>query len=472
MAVHRDSSGIPDRVPPQSVDLEMCVLGGIMLDPVEALGLATDFLVPESFYLEGHELLFHLMIEMNKRGIPPDMNALLDELRSRELLDKVGGSGVVMGMLNSVPTAANVEYHAKKLADKYALRQIIKKCIQIIDRAYMQEDSASEILAYAAKLTADEAAKFEGIGKSGGAVDLIAVLDQYMGNLSDIDVDLKRRRDAGEVNPQPKGSMLTKFYAIDHCTGGLRRSELTIVGAQSSVGKTALMMTLILHMCVEQSFSCLLISLEMSFEQLAERFLAMGTKKSVGHNITGVSTTKLRAPDFSNEEWVALTTSYESLVHSNIKLLEDPYLPISRLRGLLRQEVYDFVCVDYLHLMPGGGEENVTEKLSAISRGLKLIAREFNIPVVALSQMVKPVRGKEFTEPYMTDLLGAGAIAQNADNVWLLWKGKDEVGGILQEINFKLAKNRNGPLVTTHLKFYPEITLFLNPDRQQEFTHG
>jgi len=118
--------------------------------------------------------------------------------------------------------------------------------------------------------------------------------------------------------------------------------------------------------------------------------------------------------------------------------------------------------------MPGGGEDNVTEKLSAISRGLKVIAREFNMPVVALSQMVKPMRGKEFLEPYMTDLLGAGAIAQNADNVWLLWKNKDEVGGFLKEINFKLAKNRNGPLFISTLNFYPEITLFLNPDIQME----
>ena len=447
---------------------------------MEAYSVSTDYLREDSFYLEGHSLLFKLMGELSNRGIPPDMNAVLDELRSRDLLDKVGGSGVVMGMLNSVPTAANVEYHSKKLAEKATLRNLIKGCTQIIDQAYRQEQPVDEVLDRAERTIlglAEHSAEGEFIG-------ITTVLEQYMDKLSDRDEELKRRREAGETNPQISAGIHTGFPDLDQMTGGMRNSELTIIAARPSVGKTALGLNLAHHIAINEGVPTALFSLEMGVEQLAERMLAMGTMHTdpSTRSLKGVSTTAFQNPDLSSEEWSLLTKSYEKLAGAPIYLDDSSLLTIRMLRSKARRLYSHYgvrlIVVDYLQLMTGSGTvDGRVQEVSEISRGLKLIARELKIPVIALSQLSRQVETRQSKRPMLSDLRESGSIEQDADVVMFIHRPESNMEGpastgladrhesTLTDIELILAKNRNGPVGPVYMRFYPELTRFLSSSR-------
>lgn len=465
-AVHRDSNNIPDRVPPQSVDLEMCVLGGIMLDPVDGYPIAAELLFEDSFYLDGHGLMFRLMGELHKRGIPPDMNAMLDELRSRELLDKVGGSGVVMGMLNSVPTAANVEYHTKKVAEKYYARELITKCTKNIDLAYRQEIPIHELLqtsiADMTRLSDNHAA---------GRVDnemvhLVAVLEHNMNKLSDEDLEYKRMVEAGE-KPKVVRGLPTGIYEFDSATLGLLPAGLYIIAARPSVGKTALALTMMFHLSVENKYTGALFSLEMSAEQLADRMLAIGSSTLDQWGcLVGVSTTRLHSNQMSNNDWSRLTDSYARLVESNIFLDDTATSDIATLRAKVRRmkPLPDYIVVDYLQLMTSksGRETTRANEVSEISRGLKLLAKELNRPVIALSQLSRALESRPNPKPRLSDLRESGSIEQDADVVCFLWRSKDlKSDQGMPIVHMSIDKNRNGPLIEMcDLTFYPELARF------------
>lgn len=239
-----DKPTTPDRVPPQSVDLEMCVLGAIMLDPVAALEVATNHLTPNSFYLEGHTLLFKLMQELQARGIPPDMNAVLDELRSRKLLDKVGGSGVIMGMLNSVPTAANVEYHSKKLAEKFSHREIIITLTLGIDAVYRQEIPYQDII----ETTTTNLRKL----LSAGTVEVPTV---------EVLADLQAAYAALDTPVTQAGPTGLKW--LDETSGGIAPQELWAVMGAPNTGKTRIGLSQAVFQA--QTYQVCWINLEMSF---------------------------------------------------------------------------------------------------------------------------------------------------------------------------------------------------------------
>lgn len=466
MAVHRDSTSIPDRVPPESVDLEMCVLGGVMLDPVSAYPIAEAILPKhDAFYLEGHTLMFKLMGGLHRRGIPPDMNAMLDELRSRELLDKVGGSGVVMGMLNSVPTAANVEYHSKKLAEKSALRSIIKTCTMAIDAAYRQDgdptDTLNDLAADTARLADDFAAGRSG----GGAILLTDALEQFMDELSDRDEEYKRQIDAGIKEPKVGNGIKTGFHEIDAVTGGFRPGELTVIGARPGVGKSALMLTMAHHMSVVEGKAGLLFSLEMDNAQLLSRLLAIGSmKKSVGR-LDGISTSRVAGVDLSNDEWSKLTASYEKIADAKIWLFDECLTSPERIVTLARKLNVDYLMVDYLQLMEARGTNRV-EEVSRLSRAMKVAARQLRVPLIVLSQLKRPKPGDEFKRPQLSDLRESGSIEQDADNVWFLWAEDDMQSGVVESVKFAILKHRNGPLIyDSSLGFYKELTRFLDRKR-------
>lgn len=459
---------IEQRVPPQNVELEMAVLGGIMLEPAEAYPLAADILDPDSFYLDGHALMFRTMGELLNRGIPPDAQAMIDELRSRDLLDRVGGPGVVMGMLNAVPTAANVEHHAMKLAEKAQARAIIRACTLVIEKAYKQEMPVDDLQ----ELFEQHAIQL-GQRRGAGYISIGDTVREYWGQLGDRDEELMRRREAGEVNPQVfVGGIPSGFAAIDRYTNGLRKSELTIVAARPSVGKTALALNLGHNLAVMQGLPVAIFSLEMSAEVLSERLLCVGSRyiDPETETLAGIGSHRLQNPDLTAGEWAVLTKSFQRLVDAPLYIDESSVLTIGALKSKCRQLVakhgVQCVIVDYLQLLSGSQSkgDNRVQEVSEISRGLKQIARELKIPVVALSQLSRQVTGRAEKRPVLSDLRESGSIEQDADVVLFLWDdGMDPPPGSMKCRNLEIAKNRNGPTGSEKLLWFAEITRYLDP---------
>jgi replicative DNA helicase len=481
MALIRETGQVQgDRVPPQSVELEMCVLGAVMLEPREAFNVAADFLGRDSFYLDGHGVIFELMGELIHRGIPPDSVAVLDELRSRQLLEKVGGSGVIMAMLNSVPTAANVEYHSRKVAEKAHLRQLIRGCTEVIEEAYKQERPLDQILDYAESTVLRLSAR----SNLGEFIPISSVLQQYWEKLDDRELRLREMRAQGIQNPKLPTGLTTGYVDLDTVTGGLRDSELTIIAARPSVGKTALALNFAHNMAVENHIPVAVFSLEMGNEQLAERLLCLGTKYTDrASTIAGIKSNRLQNPDLTDEEWGILTKSYERLMTAPIFLDDSSILTSTMLKAKARRlaSKYKIGCiiVDYLQLMSGSGgsSDNRVQEVSEISRALKQIARELKIPVIALSQLSRQVESRQTKRPHLSDLRESGAIEQDADVVMFIHRedyyGNDNArsessnpysmeGTRLPTAEIIVAKNRNGPTDSVRLLWFKEITRFLS----------
>ena len=481
MATQRDSLPMLDRTPPQSVELEMCVLGAIMLEPKDAYPVAADFLVPESFYLDGHGTVFQLMGELFARGIPPDATSVLDELRSRSLLEKAGGSAVIMAMINSIPTAANVEYHSKKVAEKAHLRALIHACTEIIDESYRQELPVDQVLDRAEQ----EILRLGTRSVQAEFISIAEVLRAYWEKLSDRADVLKDLREQGVEHPRISSGMATGFVDLDELTGGLRDSELTIIAARPSVGKTSLGLNITHHLAVTAGVPVALFSLEMGVEQLAERLLATGSMYTDPQTqaVRGVGTTALQSPELSDREWSVLAKAYERLAASPIYLDDSSLLTIRMLKSKARRLHAHFgvrlIVVDYLQLMTGSGTtDGRVQEVSEISRGLKQIARELRIPVVALSQLSRQVETRVSKRPQLSDLRESGSIEQDADVVMFIHRsesyeekkpkgapGADRRRDALIEMEIIVAKNRNGPTDTVYMQFFPEITRFLSRAR-------
>ncbi|MDQ3023008.1 MAG: AAA family ATPase, partial [bacterium] len=295
MALARESiQPYGDRVPPQNVELEMCVLGAIMLEPRSAYNVAADFVHRDSFYLDGHGVIFELMTDLSRRGIPPDSVAVLDALRSQQLIDKVGGSGVIMAMLNAVPTAANVEYHARMVAEKAHLRDLIRGCTEIVEEAYKQERPLDQLLDFAET----KIMRLNTRSNLGEFIPIGTVLREYWDKLGERETKLQEMRASGIAHPKLPSGLSTGYVDLDEITGGLRDSELTIIAARPSVGKTALALNFAHNMAVENNVPVAVFSLEMGNEQLAERLLCLGTKYTDrSSTIAGIKSNRLQNPD-------------------------------------------------------------------------------------------------------------------------------------------------------------------------------
>jgi len=476
MALVRDQVVTAERVPPQSVELEMCVLGAIMLEPREAYNVARDYLSRESFYLDGHGIIFELMGELTSQGVPPDSIAVLDALRSRGLLERVGGSGVVMGMLNSVPTAASIEYHSKLVSEKAQRRSLIRGCTHIIEEAYKQELQLDNLMDLA------ESTILQLSAATGGSefIHIKDVLRDYWEKLGSRYEELERRRAEGETNPRIHSGLPTGFVNLDHITGGLRESELTIIAARPSMGKTALALNFAHNLAVKNRIPVAMFSLEMGAEQLAERLLCIGSKYEQGGRIKGIASNRLHSPDLDDHEWSVLAKSYNNLAEAPLYLDDSSLLTINMLKSKARRlcALYkvSVIVVDYLQLMSGGGNnysDNRVQEVSEISRGLKQIARELKLPVIALSQLSRAVESRTSKRPHLSDLRESGAIEQDADVVMFIhrpdyYEEKKDRGAadyseaLLPDAEIIVAKNRNGPTDTARMLWFKEITRFLD----------
>ncbi len=464
----------PERTPPQNIELELSVLGGAMLEPQAAMPLLIDGgLTRDSFYLEGHGLIWDVMCDLHRQGIPPDSVALLDALRSRNLLERAGGSGVVLGMLNSVPTAANVEHHARRVAEKARLRQLIRACTKVIEDCYRQELPLTDVLDRAESSILALSAAAGGKGYISVAVNVRAYMDRLIERSDEVEKMKAAGRDTAELMP----GLPTGFLDLDALTGGLKPGELTIVAARPSVGKTALALNIAHNLGVKRGVPVGMFSLEMDADAITERLLSIGTKHTVSGQPRGIGTDRFRAPDLTDQEWNIITASFKRVAESCIYLDDTSALSIGELKSRCRQmysvEGVQCIIVDYLQLLHATTTDNRVEEVSIISRGLKQIARELRIPVVALSQLRRPQPGKEHLPPNLSDLRESGAIEQDADVVVFIHRKeapKDEEP--LLECQLIVGKNRNGPTGAKTVRFFKAITRFLDADRVHYPTPG
>lgn len=421
-ALGRNAQQHGERVPPQNVDLEMCVLGAIMLEPRSAYSVAADYVHRDSFYLDGHGIIFELMTDLSLQGIPPDSVAVLDALRARELIDKVGGSGVIMAMLNAVPTAANVEYHSRLVAEKWQQRQLIRGCTEVVEEVYKQERSLAEYFELAEK-------RILALGQraSGGTA-------QPLGDVVNAQhtrfVQLREASAFALANNQPLPSTSGFSFGLrdlDQRTGGIEAGMNVVVGALPSMMKTAFLCHMLLRLALD-GVPCAFISLEMTAERIAERILCMLTWTG----FTGIRTNDLRTPAYAAglHDWQLRNIEQARKILERIPLYivnaeaNTPAKMKSQLRHLRSKHGVEVAGLDYIGLMQDDVShgDNQVSMTTAVSRKNKACAQELKIGMVSLSQLSRATFGNVGKRPQLNNLRDSGAIEADADIVIFPWR--------------------------------------------------
>ena len=446
------SSEFAGRQAPWSNEAEQAVLGAMLLDQDAALK-AAEFLDDTMFYREGHRLLFRAMIALTERGDVIDPVTLRDELARRGDLDRAGGMEYVAALIDVVPTAANVDYHAKIVRDKAVLRRLVEAATGIIQDVYEGRGTAGEVLDNA-EHRVFQVAQFRRSEEFSRIKELIWPTMERIEQL---------QSGAGSVTGVPSG-----FLDLDRLTAGFQRADLVIVAARPSMGKTALALNIVQHAAIEHNVGVAIFSLEMSKDALVQRLLC-----SEGL----VDAQRLRRGQLRDDDYPKLARAAGLLGTAPIWIDDSaaltPLAMRSKARRLKAEHDIAMVIVDYLQLMQGPGDsENRQQEISYISRSLKARAKELDVPVVAISQLSRAPeqRGGEHRRPQLSDLRESGAIEQDADVVCFIYrqefydgpvdpKTNESIEGIAEVI---VGKQRNGPTGTVKLHFKKEYTRFDN----------
>ncbi|HMJ60009.1 MAG TPA: replicative DNA helicase [Gemmatimonadales bacterium] len=446
------SSEFAGRQAPWSNEAEQAVLGAMLLDQDAALK-AAEFLDDTMFYREGHRLLFRAMIALTERGDVIDPVTLRDELARRGDLDRAGGMEYVATLIDVVPTAANVDYHAKIVRDKAVLRRLVEAATGIIQDVYDGRGTAGEVLDNA-EHRVFQVAQFRRSEEFSRIKELIWPTMERIEQL---------QSGAGSVTGVPSG-----FVDLDRLTAGFQRADLVIVAARPSMGKTALALNMVQHAAIEHNTGVAIFSLEMSKDALVQRLLC-----SEGL----VDAQRLRRGQLRDDDYPKLARAAGLLGTAPIWIDDSasltPLAMRSKARRLKAEHDIAMVIVDYLQLMQGPGDsENRQQEISYISRSLKALAKELDVPVIAISQLSRAPeqRGGEHRRPQLSDLRESGAIEQDADVVCFIYrqefydgpvdpKTNESIEGIAEVI---VGKQRNGPTGTVKLHFKKEYTRFDN----------
>jgi len=446
-----------DRIPPQNIEAEISVLGAILQDP-QALLKAMEVLRPADFYKEAHRKIFNACIDLFDRNEPVDLVTLANELMRRKQLEEVGGSSVLSALVDAVPTAANVAYHARIVKDKALLYSLIQKATAVVSRAYADKDDVDEVLDWA------EQQIFE-ISQDKISRSFVPVKSVLKGTFQLIEKLYDRK---SHVTGIPTG-----FRRFDEMTAGLQPSELVVVAGRPSMGKTSFSLNIAQHAAIQERIPVAIFSLEMSKEQLVQRMLC---------SVASVDSHKLRTGYLSDADWPKLTTGAGRLSESPIFIDDTPGISLLEMRAKARrlkaEQGLSLVIIDYLQLISGRGRvESRQQEISEISRSLKAMAKELDVPVVALSQLSRAVESRQPPRPQLSDLRESGAIEQDADVVTFLYRPAfyrtrkedelDEPEDNTTEVI--IGKQRNGPTGTVHLAFLREYTRFEDQEREREF---
>ncbi|AXN38999.1 replicative DNA helicase [Peribacillus butanolivorans] len=438
-----------DRVPPQNIEAEQAVLGAIFLEP-SSLTVTSEVLIPEDFYRSSHQKIFNVMIKLNDEGKAVDLITVTEELAAAKNLEEVGGVSYLSELAGSVPTAANIEYYARIVEEKSLLRRLIRTATNIAQEGYSREDEVEELLGEAEKTIMEVAQR-----KNSGSFQNIK--DVLVRTYDNIEVLTTRK---GDVTGIPTG-----FAELDRMTAGFQRNDLIIVGARPSVGKTAFALNIAQNVATKTEENVAIFSLEMGAEQLVMRMLC-----AEGN----INAQNLRTGSLTDEDWRKLTMAMGSLSNAGIYIDDTPGVRIgeirSKCRRLKQEHGLGMILIDYLQLIQGDGRsgDNRQQEVSEISRSLKALARELEVPVIALSQLSRGVEQRQDKRPMMSDIRESGSIEQDADIVAFLYRDDyyDKESENKNIIEIIIAKQRNGPVGTVSLAFVKEYNKFVNLERR------
>lgn len=445
---------LEERLPPQSIEAEKSVLGAMLIDR-EAIVKAIEILVADDFYREAHRVIYSAMIELYNRNEAVDFVTLTEILKRDNKLADVGGSAYITALADTVPTAANVKFHADIVADKSTLRQMVHVATEIAANGYEGGEEVNVLLD-------DAESKILAIANRNKRTDFTHINDIVNDAVVQIE---KLAEKSGGITGIP-----TDFIDLDRLTSGLHPSDFIILAARPSMGKTALALNIASNVALKahkkmggEPRSVAIFSLEMSKEQLVNRMLCAEGQ---------IDSSRLRVGEMSSDDWARLWGACDALSKAKVYIDDTPGITAmdmrSRARRLKAEHGLDLIVVDYLQLMQGSGKRNNSgdrqQEVSEISRSLKALARELNVPVIALSQLSRSVEARTVKRPMLSDLRESGSLEQDADIVAFLYRedyyNKETENKDITELI--IAKHRNGAVDTVNLFFQKQYTKFLN----------
>jgi replicative DNA helicase len=435
------------RVPPQSVEAEQAVLGGLMLAP-DSLDRVGDFLTEVDFYRRDHRLIYKAIRELSEKNKPFDAVTLGEWFEANGLAEQIGGTGYLVELASTTPSAANIRAYAEIVREKSVLRQLIDVGTEIVNDGFQPNGRESQEVLSAAEMKVFRIAEQGARGRADFVPLREAMKDAFQ-------LLQERYENQGSVTGLPTG-----FHDFDEMTAGLQNSDLIILAARPAMGKTTLALNMAEYAALKTKKAVAVFSMEMSASQLAFRLMS-----SIGR----VNATRLRTGQLEDEDWSRVTMAIKMLSEAKIFIDDTPALSPdvlrSKARRIKREHDLGLIVIDYLQLMavPGTGENRATE-ISEISRSLKALAKELNVPVIALSQLNRSLESRTDKRPVMADLRESGAIEQDADIIVFIYRdeyyNKDSQDKGLAEVI--IGKQRNGPTGVCKLKFFGEYTRFDN----------
>ncbi len=435
------------RISPHSIEAEQSVIGSMIMDK-DAIVTASEILISEDFYQNQYGVLFDAMVELFNEGKPVDLVTLQNRLKEKELPPELSSLEFIRDLVAAVPTSANIKYYANIVKEKAVLRRLIKVTEGITNDCYLNKEPVEVILEDTEKKVFDIVQN-----RSGG--DFVSIDKIVLQSLESIEAASKSK---GSVT-----GVATGFYDLDYRTAGLQPSDLILVAARPSMGKTAFVLNIAEYVAVKSHVTTAIFSLEMSKDQLVKRMLAMNSK---------VDSQAIRSGELKDEDWGKLVESVKIIGNSKLIIDDTPGISIAELRSKCRKYKLEhdlgLVIIDYLQLMTGNRKsESRQQEVSDISRSLKALAREINAPIIALSQLSRAVEQRPDKRPMLSDLRESGAIEQDADVVMFIYRDDyynhdTEEPGVAEII---IGKQRNGPTGTVKLGWQANFTKFVNLER-------
>lgn len=439
------------RLPPHNVEAERAVIGAMMLN-ADAIMVCSELLTSDEFYQQQYGIIFDALVEMYKDGVGADLVTLQNKLREKEVTPELYSVEYLGELLASVPTSANVKFYAEIVHEKAVLRRLIRVSEQVIKDCYMDSQPLEDIL------EDTEKSVFDVIQQRGGS-EFEPIRDVVLRTLDSIEKAAKQK---GNIT-----GLETGFRDLDAKTAGLQKSDLILIAARPAMGKTAFVLNIAEYVALHSNSTIALFSLEMSKEQLVKRMLAMNSM---------VDSQKIRTGDLEDDDWDKLVGSVRKIGNSNLVIDDTSGITASELRSKCRklkiEQGLDLVIIDYLQLMTGAGKrksDSRQQEISDISRSLKVMARELNVPVIALSQLSRAVESRPDKRPMLSDLRESGAIEQDADIVMFIYRDEyynpdSEKKGVAEVI---VAKQRSGPTGPVELAWLSQYTKFGNLEYQR-----
>lgn len=435
------------RVLPHSIEAEQSVIGAMLMDK-DAIVVASELLQGDDFYGKQYGIVFEAMVELNNEAKPVDTVTLQDRLKEKDVPPEVSSLEFIRDVLNILPTSANVKHYANIVAEKALLRRLIKANEEIANTCYVGKEPLEEILADAEK-------KIFNLIQRRNVDDFVPIRQIVASALQKIEIASHNK---GAVT-----GIATGFIDLDYRTAGMQPSDLVLIAARPSMGKTAFALNIAEYVAFRANQTVAIFSLEMSKEQLVNRLFSLESR---------VDAQKLRTGGLDDNDWEKLIESAAVIGKSNLIIDDTPGISVSELRSKCRKYKLEhnlqMVIIDYLQLMSANGKnDSRQQEISEISRSLKAIARELQVPVLALSQLSRAPEQRPDHRPMLSDLRESGAIEQDADVVMFIYRdeyyNKDTELKNISEII--IAKQRNGPIGTVNLVWLPEYTKFANMER-------